>query len=245
MATVVFCSKRIGGEIPELNDIKNQFAGKYGTQYVTACADATTAGACGVHVLAIGKLAVAAPTKEARINALDKIAAKHGAKFDKKDFATRNNAKTDTSTTTTTNAQYADAGAAAFAARPDRRRRRNNLHPTNTRKRATLRLRRPGTTRLTAGLRLTVALICTVGHPEAPGSDRRLPGALGTLLGTETRNSLCSTETNNNLCSTEIRNSLPRAPRPLGLTCATFRFPWTKLWRISRTWGLRANRSGA
>ena len=117
VATVVFCSKRIGGEIPELNDIKNQFAGKYGTQYVTACADATTAGACGVHVLAIGKLAVAAPTKEARINALEKIAAKHGAKFDKKDFATRNNSKTETSTTTTTNAQYADAGAAAFAAR--------------------------------------------------------------------------------------------------------------------------------
>jgi hypothetical protein len=117
VATVVFCAKRIGGEIPELNDIKNQFVGKYGTQYVTACADVTTAGACGVHALAIGKLAVAAPTNEARINALEKIAVKHCAKFDKKDFATRNDSKTETTTTTTTNAQYADAGAAAFAAR--------------------------------------------------------------------------------------------------------------------------------
>ena len=70
VATVVYAARRVADEIPELKEVKTQFAGKYGSQYVAACGEDATASACGVSELAMTKLALAPPSKEARLEAL-------------------------------------------------------------------------------------------------------------------------------------------------------------------------------
>ena len=127
VATVVYCARRMGGEIPELKDVKTQFSGKYGTQYATACSEDTTAEACGVAALAIEKLSLAAPSADIKIEALKTIAEKHGARFDLDalERATKGNEQkkevqaSDEKLSSISNGteQYADAGQAAAAAR--------------------------------------------------------------------------------------------------------------------------------
>ena len=70
VATVVYAARRVADAIPELKEVRAQFAGKYGSQYVAACGEDTTAGACGVSELAMRKLALAPPSAEARLEAL-------------------------------------------------------------------------------------------------------------------------------------------------------------------------------
>ena len=75
VATVVYAARRVADAIPELKEVRAQFAGKYGSQYVAACGEDATAGACGVSELAMRKLALAPPSAEARLEALRAVAA--------------------------------------------------------------------------------------------------------------------------------------------------------------------------
>ena len=87
VATVVYAARRVADAIPELKEVRAQFAGKYGSQYVAACGEDTTAGACGVSELAMRKLALAPPSAEARLEALRAVAAERGARFDEAKMA--------------------------------------------------------------------------------------------------------------------------------------------------------------
>ena len=60
VATVVYASRR-ASELPELAQIRAQFAAKYGKAFVAACAEDATAAACGVSPVALEKLSAAAP----------------------------------------------------------------------------------------------------------------------------------------------------------------------------------------
>ena len=82
VATVVYAARRVADAIPELKEVRAQFAGKYGSQYVAACGEDATAGACGVSELAMRKLALAPPSAEARLEALRAVAAERGARID-------------------------------------------------------------------------------------------------------------------------------------------------------------------
>ena len=79
VATVVYAARRVADAIPELKEVRAQFAGKYGSPYVAACGEDATAGACGVSELAMRKLALAPPSAEARLEALRAVAAERGA----------------------------------------------------------------------------------------------------------------------------------------------------------------------
>ena len=87
VATVVYAARRVADAIPELKEVRAQFAGKYGSQYVAACGEDATAGACGVSELAMRKLALAPPSAEARLEALRAVAAERGARFDEAKMA--------------------------------------------------------------------------------------------------------------------------------------------------------------
>ena len=87
VATVVYAARRVADAIPELKEVRAQFAGKYGSQYVAACGEDTTAGACGVSELAMRKLALAPPSAEARLEALRAVAAERGVRFDEAKMA--------------------------------------------------------------------------------------------------------------------------------------------------------------
>ena len=87
VATVVYAARRVADEIPELKEVKTQFAGKYGSQYVAACGEDATASACGVSELAMRKLALAPPSEETRLEALRTVAAERGARFDEAKMA--------------------------------------------------------------------------------------------------------------------------------------------------------------
>ena len=63
VATVVYASRR-ASELPELAQIRAQFAAKYGKAFVAACAEDATAAACGVSPVALEKLSAAAPADE-------------------------------------------------------------------------------------------------------------------------------------------------------------------------------------
>lgn len=128
VATVVYAARRVADAIPELKEVRAQFAGKYGSQYVAACGEDATAGACGVSELAMRKLALAPPSAEARLEALRAVAAERGARFDEAKMAeTTREAKMAETTrgpppvahasSPGDGAAFADAGQAAAAAR--------------------------------------------------------------------------------------------------------------------------------
>ena len=126
VATVAYAARRVADEIPELAEVKSQFAGKYGSQYVAACGEDATAGACGVSELAMRKLKLAPPSAEARLEALRAVAAERGARFDEAKMAgaiadARRTSPLQTETAAhATNGGgdgFADAGQAAAAAR--------------------------------------------------------------------------------------------------------------------------------
>ena len=81
VATVVYASRR-ASELPELAQIRAQFAAKYGKAFVAACAEDATAAACGVSPIALEKLSAAAPADEAASSRLRAVAEEHGVAFD-------------------------------------------------------------------------------------------------------------------------------------------------------------------
>lgn len=81
VATVVYASRR-ASELPELAQIRAQFAAKYGKAFVAACAEDATAAACGVSPVALEKLSAAAPADETASARLRAVAEEHGVAFD-------------------------------------------------------------------------------------------------------------------------------------------------------------------
>jgi hypothetical protein len=81
VATVVYASRR-ASELPELAQIRAQFAAKYGKAFVAACAEDATAAACGVSPIALEKLSAAAPADQAASSRLRAVAEEHGVAFD-------------------------------------------------------------------------------------------------------------------------------------------------------------------
>ena len=73
VATVTYAARRTT-ELPELHQIASQFAGKYGREYVAACADDATAAACGVSPEAMAKLSTAPPPNGVKVAKLREIA---------------------------------------------------------------------------------------------------------------------------------------------------------------------------
>lgn len=69
IATVIYAAGR-STELPELGQIRQQFAAKYGKEYVGACMDSSTASACGVNHVAISKLSVKPPDAKDRVSKL-------------------------------------------------------------------------------------------------------------------------------------------------------------------------------
>ena len=84
VATCIYAAKRMG-ELPELGQIKAQFAAKYGREYAQACEADGTAAACGVNRTAIQKLSVRPPTNEDKLVKLRAIAAEHAVPFDEEE----------------------------------------------------------------------------------------------------------------------------------------------------------------
>lgn len=84
VATCIYAAKRMG-ELPELTQIKAQFAAKYGREYAHACEADGTAAACGVNRTAIQKLSVRPPTNEDKLEKLRAIAAEHAVPFDEEE----------------------------------------------------------------------------------------------------------------------------------------------------------------
>ena len=84
VATCIYAAKRMG-ELPELGQIKSQFAAKYGREYAQACEADGTAAACGVNRTAIQKLSVAPPTNEEKLAKLRAIAEEHRVPFDEEE----------------------------------------------------------------------------------------------------------------------------------------------------------------
>uniref|UniRef100_A0A7S0X2A6 IST1-like protein n=1 Tax=Mantoniella antarctica TaxID=81844 RepID=A0A7S0X2A6_9CHLO len=81
IATVIYAAGR-STELPELAQIRCQFAAKYGKDYVTACGDSSTASACGVNHVAIAKLSVRPPDAADKLAKLQEIANECGVRFD-------------------------------------------------------------------------------------------------------------------------------------------------------------------
>ena len=77
VATVAYAARRVADEIPELAEVKSQFAGKYGSQYVAACGEDATAGACGVSELAMRKLKLAQQSPDTRPSLLTSTSHHH------------------------------------------------------------------------------------------------------------------------------------------------------------------------
>ena len=84
VATCIYAAKRMG-ELPELGQIKAQFAAKYGREYAQACEADGTAAACGVNRTAIQKLSVRPPTNEDKLEKLRAIAQEHAVPFDEEE----------------------------------------------------------------------------------------------------------------------------------------------------------------
>ena len=84
VATCIYAAKRMG-ELPELGQIKSQFAAKYGREYAQACEADGTAAACGVNRTAIQKLSAPFPTNEEKLAKLRAIAEEHRVPFDEEE----------------------------------------------------------------------------------------------------------------------------------------------------------------
>lgn len=79
VASLVFAAPRCA-DLPELQQIRNLFAVKYGKEFVAAAAELRPD--CGVNRLIIEKLSVRAPSGEVKLKLMTEIAAEHGMEWD-------------------------------------------------------------------------------------------------------------------------------------------------------------------